>query len=242
MVSDPDLLLGIGIGLSMSAIAYLIGRFYVRAMRRGVRTEPERSPAPDGQRVAEHSEPVVPVANSLGETSRYTPGPAPLAKRLTEPDPRGGPEPPEPGRNRVDVETELRTSQRILLHLALHGRSGSEGSFPEALCQKGIGRALGLGQGAVSGVLRRLEWGGAISSQTAHVQGHDRRLKVYLLTDRGVNIVRGLYRDHRRGSARPVTSGLAVIVEPSEDPHPARPRGRPDASVRSGGERAAARD
>ncbi|MCI4350274.1 MAG: helix-turn-helix transcriptional regulator [Thermoplasmata archaeon] len=90
-----------------------------------------------------------------------------------------------------------------------------------------MGDALGVTQGALSSVLRRLEDAGAIVSEKAHVRGHERRVKVYVLTPRGQKLWAAVPPDLRNGSvavelstappsmkrARLSTEPLAPMVE-----------------------------
>lgn len=195
-MSVPDLLLGLGIGLGISAAAFLIGRLYAARPRREL---PSASVGP-----AVMKDPAGPYGASqaggdtgAGASADDRPAASPPSnwERMGDPDDRTEPDMAPRATGLVETKTELRTSQRLLLHLARNDPVETDGTFPEAMCQKGIGEVLGLGQGAVSGLLRRLEWGGAVTSRLAHVEGHARRLKVYQLTDRGRLIVRRLYRD-----------------------------------------------
>jgi DNA-binding PadR family transcriptional regulator len=56
-------------------------------------------------------------------------------------------------------------------------------------------------QGAVAGVLRRLEAAGVVSAETAHVLGGSRRVKVYRLTDRGRQIAREIRSTRVEGTS-----------------------------------------
>jgi DNA-binding MarR family transcriptional regulator len=103
----------------------------------------------------------------------------------------------------VDALGPTRLSQRVLIHIAREGTGPIGGAVPHRLCQEGIAEALGVTQGALSGVLRRLVAGGALVSEKAHVQGHDRRLKVNLLAPRGREIVRRLWKEFPDSRAAP---------------------------------------
>jgi len=97
-------------------------------------------------------------------------------------------------------EGRIRLSQRVLQHLARRGGATPGAPSDESLTQRGIGAALGVTQGALSSVLGRLEDGGAIASDKAHVKGRDRRVKIYLLTPRGRELAA---RIPPNGSAKP---------------------------------------
>ena len=99
--------------------------------------------------------------------------------------------PPTAG-NLDHAAPELRTSIRLLFHIQRQGRYGPGETPPESLTQAGMARALGLSQGAVSNSLGRLESGGALEVERAHVRQRLMRVKVYRLTVRGEELVRRL--------------------------------------------------
>ncbi|MCI4366650.1 MAG: hypothetical protein L3K08_02740 [Thermoplasmata archaeon] len=63
---------------------------------------------------------------------------------------------------------------------------------PPGLCQAGIGEALGVTQGGLAAVLRRLEAAGIFTVERGHVRGRDRRLKIYRLSSYGLEVAREL--------------------------------------------------
>jgi DNA-binding MarR family transcriptional regulator len=106
--------------------------------------------------------------------------------------------PPASGRSVPATET-LRLSQRVILHVYALGVVPPGETAPPGLCQAGIVDALGIPQAGLAAVLRRLEAAGVLTTERGHVRGHDRRLKVYRLSDRGLEIARELRtRAHRR--------------------------------------------
>lgn len=98
----------------------------------------------------------------------------------------------------------LRTSYRILLHLARQGRYGPDEIPPKAFSQAGMVEATGLTQGAIVGILQRFVAAGVLSVERGHVHGIDRRVKIYRLTDVGETVVREI---RRRQSAPPSPFG-----------------------------------
>jgi PKD repeat protein len=86
----------------------------------------------------------------------------------------------------------LRTSQRVLVHLAGQGIPGAYDVARPGLTQAGMGAALGVRQNGLTNVLRRLTDAGLLESELRHVQGQPRRLKVYWLTPRGQILAREL--------------------------------------------------
>jgi len=82
----------------------------------------------------------------------------------------------------------LRLSQRVILHVYAQGDLPPGAVAPPGLCQAGIVEALGIPQAGLAAVLRRLEAAGILTTERGHVRGHDRRLKVYRLSARGLQV------------------------------------------------------
>jgi hypothetical protein len=111
-------------------------------------------------------------------------------------DPATTPGPPDNGRPEVDPigpsglsEAKLvegRTvSRRLVPHLAGLGPLGPEDIPDSRWTQSGLAEALGISQNRVSNVLRRLVAAGIVVEELRHVSRRPRRVKVYLLTNRG---------------------------------------------------------
>ena len=180
--------LGVGAGVGASVAAFGAAWVYFRSVVRSRRNAPSPpdppTPAPtDPPRPIGNG--VAPIASPVAAVAALPPEAAPGA----------------PPRDAAPAASLVRLSQRILVHLAHHGPRGAEGSVDEAATQRGIGGALGATQGALSSVLRRLEDGGAITSEKLHVRGRSRRVKVYRLTPRGVELAR-----RAAAVARPATA------------------------------------
>jgi len=156
---------------------------------------------------------VVPPAAPVAAAPEPTTGPVPAAEpaRVEAPpvrpaEPRAEPEAPAaerrppvpPARKRKGpVPPGLRIPYRILLHVARQGRVGSNEVPPDSLSQAGMVEALGVRQGAVAAALQRLVAAELLEVERSHVQGGDRRLKVYRLSPRGEELVRDLRRRGR---------------------------------------------
>ena len=106
--------------------------------------------------------------------------------------PPAAPSPPGRRRELEPTEKELRTSIRLLLHIARQGRFGPGEIPPGSLTQAGMSTALGTSQGAVSNSLGRLVDGGVLEVERGHVRGRVMRVKFYRLTARGEELVRRL--------------------------------------------------
>ena len=193
-----DFWLGLGSGALVAAAVFGAGWAYfrreLRRRRSGVTSDASLSraePSSNDPAKGSHS------LSTAGEVAATGPGAgAPVGSPLgplepeapTDPTTRGTPPTVEHG-------GPTRLSQRVLLHIAREGAGGISATVSHQLCQQGIAEALGVTQGALSGVLRRLVAGGALISEKAHVVGHERRLNVYLLAPRGREIVRRLWKE-----------------------------------------------
>ncbi|MCI4324343.1 MAG: PKD domain-containing protein [Thermoplasmata archaeon] len=100
---------------------------------------------------------------------------------------------PELGVPRSSPSTEvIRVSQRIVLHLAAQGALRPDDVARVGFSQAGIQAAVGVSRSSASNALRRLESSGILQSEVRHVEGGTRRLRVYILTDRGWTLSREL--------------------------------------------------
>lgn len=91
----------------------------------------------------------------------------------------------------------LRTSYRILLHVARQGRTQPGDIPPIGLTQTGMIAALGVNQGTLAGPLQRLVLSGALTTERGHARGVDRRVKIYRLTPLGERLVEELRKNER---------------------------------------------
>jgi DNA-binding PadR family transcriptional regulator len=104
----------------------------------------------------------------------------------------------------------------VILHVYAEGSVAPGSVAPIALCQRGIGEGLGVPQAGLAAVLRRLEAAGVLVGERAHVRGRDRRLKVYRLTPRGLELAREIRsrgaHDEPGEALRPPRSSEAPFV------------------------------
>lgn len=77
----------------------------------------------------------------------------------------------------------------LSVHSAIEGMIGPRDLAPFALTQQGIAQGLGIPRDRFSMVLKRLVDRGLVSAHQHYVQGGVRRMKVYLLTDSGAQLV-----------------------------------------------------
>lgn len=191
-MSGPDFWVGLAVGLGVAGGLSLGLWLYVRSGARRRAETPGRSegdidpaveavlPVPEPRPDAPHWRGEERGEESAGPADPTTPG-----------EPRPGPPEPAgveregatpPGK---DEEEPLHLSRRVLVHLLRQGHLAPGIAPEDGHTQRGMGEVLGVRQGALSSVLRRLEDGGAIVSEKMHVRGRDRRVKVYQLTPRG---------------------------------------------------------
>jgi DNA-binding MarR family transcriptional regulator len=127
--------------------------------------------------------------------------PTPLASGPSEP-PKPSPEASAASRPADPKYGNLRTSYRILLHVARQGRTAPGDIPPIGLTQRGMIDALGVNQGTLAGPLQRLVLSGALTVERSHARGADRRVKVYRLTPLGEHLVEELRRSSRDRGTR----------------------------------------
>jgi DNA-binding MarR family transcriptional regulator len=189
--------LGLGIGLGVSAVAFAgLWWSFRRLIRRreasramAGQAAPSSNPSPVSAPAAVVGDPplgpiAVPAAPDSGPSFGGSSPTSTAATPKRWPPISADPATAEPTLPDSD-ESRVRLSQRVLQHLARRGGAFPASPGDETLTQRGIGSALGVTQGALSSVLGRLEDGGAIASEKAHVKGRDRRVKIYVLTPRG---------------------------------------------------------
>ena len=94
-----------------------------------------------------------------------------------------------PSDRRMD---QVRLSLRMMRHLAVMGRPTGDGHAQLESTQKGIAVSLGVTQGAVSKVLRRLLAADVVLRERRRVHGLTRRVRAYYLTRRGEELAKEL--------------------------------------------------
>lgn len=155
-------------------------------------------------------------------------GPAtslPPAPGLTEETADAPPDPPRavPSTRPLRVEGPLaippetiRLSQRIIAHLGRSGVLEREGTVRPEFTQKGMAQALGVRQGPLSNVLRRLVAAGVLTEELRHVRGAPRRVKAYRLTSEGLALASEMRRGNapRRGRAGPRSDPGTARTDP----------------------------
>ena len=205
-----EFLEGLALGVAISGAVFVATWFAIARMRR---PRPSRV-LPDAPARVPGTTP--PRGDSLSTNSRGVGVPCPTdapASAVAEPEAL----PPVP-------PATIRLSQRVLIHLLQHDGIGAEGKHGDGLTQRGISVRLDAAQGALSSVLRRLEDGGAVASERAHVHGRSKRVKIYRLTARG--------RELAGAHAEAVANDLGASVGPSPiDPAPPSSRAGPDPAI-----------
>ncbi len=174
LLTEPIVLIFAAIG----AVALVASFLWVRSSRRSA----QRSTLPAGGDAARG-----PPAPPEALPAPASPGAVVAVGASDGPEPDGAP------RGEAGAERPAALTYGILRHLAgLPRVSPGDAMVPREFTQAGIAEGLGAGQSAVSRVLRRLVAAGAIEVSTRHVQGSERRLRVYTLTDRGERLGRAL--------------------------------------------------
>ncbi|MCI4330803.1 MAG: PKD domain-containing protein [Thermoplasmata archaeon] len=196
-------------GVTVSAAVIVgVGLFALALARRGA----ARSLAPGLERVGPSAD-----ARNRVETAPLAPTPpieipgAAETVEVTAPPARtAGSVPPRAavgGGTGVSVES-VRLSQRIIRHLGRSGILAQEGTVGREFTQRGMAEALGVRQGPLSNVLRRLVAAGVVTEELRHVRGAPRRVKAYRLSAEG----RALALEIRAGESE----RLGRTLQPSE--------------------------
>jgi DNA-binding MarR family transcriptional regulator len=200
-VIPVDFVAGLALGLLLAGALYLVLWYWARRTRAAppapaARALPaERGPeSPVSAPVAMPTQPGYPASP---EPSPVITGPPRGPGAITVPPaeagvapvlPPGPVRPPEPS----STADRVRLSQRVILHVYSQGELPPGAVAPPGLCQGGIGEALGLSQGGLAAVLSRLEAAGILTTERGHVQGRDRRLKIYRLSAQGLQLAQEL--------------------------------------------------
>lgn len=119
--------------------------------------------------------------------------------------PPAAPAPASPATSNGPARTDLRLSERVILHLDRYDHSQIQELAPFMLCQQGMVEKLAVRQSALTKVLQRLIAAGAVVETTEHVQGQGRRLRVYRLTTLGHLLAKDL-RSRAGGASTPPRS------------------------------------
>lgn len=206
-MSSLEFATGLASGLALAGALYAVLWWIAR-----------RTHSPDS-RPNEAASSVVPPPPPGRENSEQPASPSPVEDKVESGNPPGsakenvGEAPPSvpeevppseaPGiarsRRGTSPPATLRLSQRVILHVYAQGVQARGEVAAPGLCQAGMVEALGIPQAGLAAVLRRLEAAGVLLGEKGHVRGHDRRLKVYRLSPRGLELARELRtRAHRR--------------------------------------------
>ncbi|MGA1819756.1 MAG: hypothetical protein ACMUHU_01980 [Thermoplasmatota archaeon] len=100
--------------------------------------------------------------------------------------------------DRRDYLKRVTVENRILLLLLDHVRDQDSYSVPEAVSQGGMSEILSIRQNNLSRELQSLTSRNLLLSRSAHITGHQRRRKVYFLSQKGIEEVNGLAAELRK--------------------------------------------
>lgn len=92
-------------------------------------------------------------------------------------------------------DLRLKYRDKVLLFLMEYSDMDFCGQVPEDITQKGISDALGMSRTHTSRVLKRLKNDDLLKEELASVEGHERKLKSYMLTSKGVNNANEIFGD-----------------------------------------------
>ncbi|MCI4339677.1 MAG: hypothetical protein L3K06_00790 [Thermoplasmata archaeon] len=198
---------GLALGLAIATVVYLLLWWRTRRSHALGPAGRETDPPPvANDAVAPMADPAAPDTRSVADPLPATGGGVPAvdpavgsgsdltaSPRAPEPD-------PAPARRLPPTET-LRLSQRVILHVYAQGVLPPGEVAPPGLCQGGMIEALGIPQAGLAAVLRRLEAAEILTTERGHVRGRDRRVKIYRLSARGLQLAREL-RSRPRAKAR----------------------------------------
>jgi DNA-binding MarR family transcriptional regulator len=218
-----DFVLGLGTGLACAAGLYLLLRHVAH------RTQSSPTPPPPGSGSPSTSREGM-ARDAASPSEAETPHPVTLlpetpvrrAEGASRPGPGRVPVPANPATAAELPSERIRLSHRVILHVFAQGTLPPGAIAPLGLSQAGIGQGLGIPQAGLAAVLRRLEAAGVLVGERAHVQGRDRRLKVYRLTARGLELAKELRPVGSLESADRGAAGIASLPAPR-----LRPRGGP---------------
>jgi DNA-binding MarR family transcriptional regulator len=200
-VIPADFAYGLASGLAVAAVLYVLLWWWTRRTTRSA-TLPDADPSP--QKRPPPSEETAPL--NSGGADRPA---APVAPPPWPPSPpdagtslsSGPARSADPPKSLPPKET-LRLSHRVILHVYAQGTLAPGEVAPPGLCQAGMVEALGIPQTGLAAVLRRLEAAEVLTTERGHVRGHDRRLKIYRLSPRGLELARELRTRTHRASRR----------------------------------------
>jgi DNA-binding MarR family transcriptional regulator len=221
-VNPLDFVVGLGTGLVAAAVVFLLFRHWAKQAAEDREPMPKvAGPSPTARGTEEPLDPPPGEPGTPREADELpAPGPAGAVEAL--PDlVNAVPEPAGPVIGSGVPPERIRLSHRVILHVYAQGSVPPGSVAPIALCQRGIGEGLGVPQAGLAAVLRRLEAAGVLVGERAHVQGRDRRLKVYRLSPRGLELAKEIRsRGSREGPGEalpaPRSSGSPFVRAQSE--------------------------
>ena len=84
-----------------------------------------------------------------------------------------------------EIQRRLSVEEKMLLHLKPYHKVDGQLEVPYALCQQGIADGIGILRNAVPRTIKGLKEKGEVYERSTHVEGKQRKLKVYFLTEEG---------------------------------------------------------
>lgn len=186
-----DFLLGVAAGLGLSGVTFLVIRWYQRRQLRQLQSAPSLAPAVWPASAPPNVAPASPASSDAPPPVSAAPEDGWTVNDLAAATPHRT----EPRSERAVPDGAVQLSHRVVIHLYRQGRFRPDEVPTRSISQSGMIEALQVRQGALAGVLLRLEAAGIVSSETSHIRGGSRRVKVYRLTERGTELAKGLRSD-----------------------------------------------
>lgn len=87
---------------------------------------------------------------------------------------------------------DIKTCDRILLHLVKYSQGIKHNAAPYETCRDGVIASTGIRRSHLSAILEYLLERGLIEEKTAHVKNRSARVKVYMVTQKGMEYMRRL--------------------------------------------------
>lgn len=112
-----------------------------------------------------------------------------------------------------DIATTLTVQEKVMIHLYRFRAFSEVFDVPEAMCQSGIAKGVGVRRSHISSVIKNLRSKDLVEERLAHIRGGKRRRKVYQLTFKGKSDAKGIVDSlEREGTPLDVVLGKEPSV------------------------------
>ncbi len=107
----------------------------------------------------------------------------------------------------MSEDLQLKYRDKVLLFLMGYSDIDLCNQVPEDITQKGISEFLGMSRTHTSRVLKRLKNDGLLKEELANVKGHERKLRSYTLTSKGIENTIKLFEEIKDIKIEVITDG-----------------------------------